>query len=145
MASRPSPVRYPLRTLCGLALFALLALAMIRGNFRAETLLTKGEQDPNGVLAHAARFRDTGFSLPPVPIVGYLSDWPYEVPRGAAAYLIAQYELAPVLLAYNHATFEYVVGNFSPAYDYAPLAKSHNLLPVKAFSNGLVLFRRAPP
>ena len=145
MASRPGPVRYPLRTLCGLGVFAVLALGMIRGNFRAELLSIGRERDPNGIVAQAARFRDTGFSLPPVPIAGYLSDWPYEVPRGAAAYLIAQYELAPVLLAYNNATIEYVVGNFSPAYDYAPLAKSHNLLPVKTFSNGLVLFRRAPP
>ena len=144
MAPHPGPVRYPLRTLCGLGLFALLALAMIRGNFRAETLSIRGERDPNGVLMQVARFRDTGFSLPPVATAGYLSDWPYEEGRGAAAYLIAQYELAPVLIAYNTTTFEYVVGNFSPAYDYAPLAKSHNLVPVKTFSNGLVLFRRAP-
>lgn len=74
-------------------------------------------------------------------VIGYLSDSPYEQPRGQVLFFTAQYALAPRLVS-TKPDQEWVLGNFAQPGDWAAAGAPHGLRVEKDLGNGLVLYRK---
>ena len=83
--------------------------------------------------------------MPSHGVVGYISNEQAEDIRfdaGAAEYYLTQYALTPLVVAYSP-NYPFVVGNFRQAVIDPQMYTSKDLVPLKDFGNGVVLFRRA--
>ena len=130
--------RYPTKSLVGLGIAALLSLYAAFDFYGQQTAQNRASRDPYMIGTQEKRFETMKRELPPVPVLGYVSD----VTTQPAVFLSAQYALAPVLLVDNPREV-WVVGNFSKPLDYVEFGRTRSLTPVKDYSNGVVLYRRA--
>lgn len=133
------------RALWGALIVAVLALAGALSSYQAAE--NYGEQYPDayGVARAGQRFAAAVQMLPPSGVIGYLSDLPKSENAGVAAFLAAQYALAPRALTQDATPTEWVVGNFARPADFAALGAKSRLTVVRDFGNGVVLYRRAKP
>lgn len=82
--------------------------------------------------------------LPASGVIGYMSDLPLDQNAGTAAFLAAQYAVAPrALMPEGKAQTEWVIGNFSRSADFAAVGAQHGLTMVHDFGNGVVVYRKA--
>jgi hypothetical protein len=125
---------------------AVLALALFAcfNLYQLTTAFNLANRDSYRVGFQHDRLRQLDAELPRDCILGYVSDLPFGGVQDSAAFLGAQYVLAPRLLvrADNPVKPEWVLGNFSRAVDPAPYAAANHLLLVKDYGPGVVLFRR---
>ena len=107
------------------------------------------ETDP--VTIHEARIRQLKPLLPPFGEVGYATtvenDRIFAAERAfqnveyLAQYALTQYTLAPLIVR-NSPDLPLVVGNFLDGPPALGFLERHDLVPVKNFGDGLVLFRK---
>ena len=102
------------------------------------------QRDPYRIEETIARYLTAAAALPrEARVIGYLSDSPYELPRGQVMFFTAQYALAPRLVAAKADGLEWVLGNFAQPGDWSALGTPHGLRVERDLGNGLVLYRRA--
>ena len=90
-----------------------------------------------------ARYAPAAAALPKeAKVIGYLSDSPFEQPRGQVMFFSAQYALAPRLLGAKPDQ-AWVLGNFAQAGDWGAFGAPHGLQVERDLGNGLVLYRKA--
>jgi hypothetical protein len=130
--------RYPIKSLLGLGVAAMLSLYGTLDFYGNQTELNRAQPDPYKLAAQETRFEALKRELPPLATVGYVSD----LKPDPAIFWGVQYALAPALLV-DQPRSDLVVGNFSRLLDYAEFGRARNLILVKDFSNGAVLFRKA--
>jgi len=130
--------RYPIKSLLGVGIAAMLSLYGVLDFYGNQTELNRVQQDPYKIAAQEKRFEELRRELPPLALVGYLTD----MKPDPAIFLGVQYALAPALLVAQPSS-DLVVGNFSRPLDYAEFGRARGLILVKDFSNGAVLFRKA--
>ena len=130
-------VRYPLRTILGLAVATLLSLYGTLEFYGEQIERNQAMSDPYQIAAQEKRFEGLKHVLSGHRVVGYVSD----VKAEGAVILSAQYVLAPVIL--DGTASELVVGNFSRPLDYAEFGRARQLTLVRDFGNGVTLFRKA--
>jgi len=131
-------MRYPWRSLAGVAIAALLSVAGATEFYGEQTERNRVERDPYKVSDQVIRFAPVKEIVPPDAQVGYVSD----VAADPALVLTAQYALAPRLIVRNPAS-GWVIGNFSKPQDFAAFGRGRGLTLVKEFPSGVVLFRRS--
>lgn len=90
------------------------------------------------------RFAPLLSKVPASAELGYLTDLDPAQPAYAAAFLAAQYALAPRALVFVDAQHrpEWAVGNFTKPMDFAAAGASRGYDPAGDFGNGVVLFHR---
>jgi hypothetical protein len=125
----------------------LLSLSALLDLYQATTAYNAKNPDPFRIGYQEPRFREVGSQLPLDEPVGYVSDLEFTELRGAAAFFGAQYALAPrILVPYDHPRAgRFTVGNFSAEVNLpdvtSRLAREKGLRVVRAWDNGVVLFR----
>jgi hypothetical protein len=94
---------------------------------------------PDGVTDFDNRFAGLRAMLPPKGIIGYMTDpgTPPNDTNAQAEYHLAQYALAPVLVAYSP-DHRFVVGNFHQAVTTGSL-RDRGFKLIREFGNGIVL------
>ena len=96
------------------------------------------------ITLYERRFEGLKKILPPHGMVGYISNEQAEDIRfdpGAAEYYLTQYALTPLVVVYSP-NYPLVVGNFRQAVIDPQIYTSRDLVPLKDFGNGVILFRR---
>lgn len=133
-------VRYPASLLAAVFALALLAPLGALQSYRVAKELAAASDDPYGVARAVERLSPLRDRLPDSARVVYFTDVPVNTEAGTAAFLAAQYALAPCLLVDAGATPqpEWAVGNFSKPQDYS--RPGYAL--VADFGNGAILYRR---
>jgi hypothetical protein len=131
-------LRYPLRTLAGLGITALLSVYGAIQFYGEQTERNKTERDPYKLVDQERRFAPVREIVPPNALVGYVSD----VATDPTLMLTAQYALAPRLIVQNPSS-GWVIGNFARPQDFESFGHAHGLTLVKEFPDGVVLFRRS--
>ena len=130
-------LRYPLKTIVGLSLAALLSLYGILEFYGEQSERNKTQPDPYQLAAQQERFEPLDREVPPNVSLGYVSN----LKPDAAIVLGVQYSVAPRLLVVD-APHQFVLGNFSRPQDYAEFGRTRGLSLVKEFPNGVVLYRK---
>lgn len=128
---------YPLRTIAGLSISALLSVygaLQFSGEQRDANRL---QPDPYKLIDQERRFAPVREIVPSNARVGYASD----LATDPTLLLTAQYALAPRMIVKNP-TSEWVIGNFARPRDFATYARTYGLILVKEFPDGVILFRR---
>jgi hypothetical protein len=129
---------YPLRTLAGLGIIALLSVYGAVHFYGEQSERNQAQPDPYKLIDQERRFAPVNEIVPPNALVGYVSDRPTDY----TLTLTAQYALAPRLLVPNP-TSNWVVGNFTRPQDFATFGRQRGLTLVKEFPDGVVLFRKS--
>ncbi len=129
--------RYPLRTIAGLSISVLLSLYGALQFYGEQRKTDRRQPDPYKLIDQERRFAPVREFVPPNARVGYVSD----LATDPALLLTAQYALAPRMIVKNP-TSEWVIGNFARPQDFAIYARTHGLILVKEFPDGVILFRR---
>ena len=139
-----SEAKYPLRVLLPAALLGVLAVAASFDYYGASARYQQSNTDPYRIAEQLERFRPAIGILPPSSVVGYLSDLPVSGMDGRAAFLSAQYTLAPRLLVEAGAgpPPRLAIGNFSHPQDFAAAGRPLGLHVDRDLGNGVVLFSR---
>ena len=125
----------------------LLALAALLSNLQLfKQAVTCGHLPLGGddVTRYGKRFEGLKKMLPPQGVVGYISDKKAKDIRfdvGAAEYYLTQYVLSPLIVDYSP-EHTLVIGNFRGFTPSAEFFESKNLILLKDFGNGVMLFRR---
>jgi hypothetical protein len=135
MAAR---VRYPLRTIAGLCICAALSVYGALQFYSEQRERNRTQPDPYMLIDQERRFAPVREIVPPNALLGYVSD----LATNPTLLLTAQYALAPRLVVKNP-TSDWVIGNFARPQDFAAYARSHGLILVKQFPEGVILFRRS--
>jgi len=130
-------VRYPPKTIAGLALVALLSLYGTIEFYSEQLERNRTLKDPYHIAIQVERLERVRRELPPNTPLGYVSD----IQPDSATILATQFAVAPLLLV-GSAPHEWVLGNFSKPQDYAEFGRAHGLMLVKEFANGVVLYRQ---
>jgi hypothetical protein len=131
-------LRYPLRTLAGLSISALLSLYGAIQFYGEQTERNQTQRDPYKLIDQERRFAPIREIVPPNAVVGYVSD----LATDPTLMLTAQYALAPRLIVKNP-TSNWVIGNFAHPQDFEAFARAHGLTLVKEFPDGVILFQRS--
>jgi hypothetical protein len=131
-------LRYPLRTLAGLGITALLSVYGAIQFYGEQKERNQTQRDPYKLIDQERRFAPVKEIVPPSALVGYVSD----VATDPTLMLTAQYALAPRLIVKDPSS-GWVIGNFARPQDFAAFARTHGLTLVKEFPDGVVLFRRS--
>src|SRR5258708_20116069 len=108
----------------GVLAVAVLATLAAMNSYEAAAQLAKAQPDPYGAASAQQRFAPALASLPKDAALGYLSDLPLDEKAGVAAFLAAQYAVAPHSLTpigFGQPT-EWIVGNFANQTDYKTTA-----------------------
>lgn len=96
------------------------------------------------ITLYEKRFDDLKKILPPHGVVGYISDKQNEGNHGNVGalsdYFLAQYALSPVIVIRSPG-YPLVVGNFHVNGTSLKASANRNLILVKDFGNGVMLFR----
>jgi hypothetical protein len=129
-------LRYPLRTLAGLSITALLSLYGAIQFYGEQSERNQTQRDPYKLIDQERRFAPVREIVPPNALIGYVSD----MATDPTLMLTAQYALAPRLIVKNP-TSNWVIGNFARPQDFEAFARAHGLTLVKEFPDGVVLFR----
>lgn len=100
--------------------------------------------DTFGVSRAELRFAPLIARLPATARIGYFTDLDPSSPAYSAAFLAAQYALAPRQLSIlgKGARPEWAAGNFSRPVDFASAGAAHNYEVVADMGSGVVLYRR---
>ena len=130
-------VRYPPKTIAGLALVALLSLYGTVEFYGEQRERNRTLRDPYRVAIQMERLEPVRRELPPNTPLGYISD----IAPDSAIILTTQFALSPLLLV-GSAPHDWVLGNFTKPQNYADFGRAHGLTLVKAFRNGVVLYRQ---
>jgi len=130
-------VRYPPKTIAGIVLVALLSLYGTIEFYSEQLERNRTSKDPYSIAIQMERLEPIRRDLPPNTPLGYISD----VAPDSATILTTQFAVAPMLLVGN-APHEWVLGNFTKPQNYAEFGRTHGLTMVKAFRNGVVLYRQ---
>jgi len=129
------------------ALLVLLLVALL-SNLRLFRQTANFIPKPLGrdeITLYEKRFEELKKILPSHGVVGYISNKQAEDIRfdaGAAEYYLTQYALTPLVVVYSP-NYPLVVGNFRQAVIDPKIYTSRDLVPLKDFGNGVMLFRRA--
>ncbi len=134
----PARVRYPLRTIAGLSVSAILSLYGALEFYGEQREQNRIQPDPYKLIDQERRFAPVREIVPADALVGYVSD----LGTDSTLLLTAQYALAPRLIVKNP-TSDWVIGNFARRQDFAAFARGHGLILVKEFPDGVILFRRS--
>ncbi len=139
-----SAPKFPMRVLVPAALLAVLTVAASFDFYGASSRYQQSSTDPYRIAEQIERFRPAIGILPPASVVGYLSDLPVSGMDGRAAFLSAQYALAPRLLVEARSSPQprLAIGNFSRPQDFAAAGRPLGLEVDRDLGNGVVLFRR---
>ena len=124
-----------------LIVFALLSNLHLFRQTRDFAPKTIGRDE---ITLYEKRFEGLKKMLPPHGVVGYLSNKRVEDIRfdaTAAEYYLTQYALTPLVVVYSP-NYPLVVGNFRQAVIDPQIYTSRDLVPLKDFGNGVMLFRR---
>lgn len=135
-------VRYPMRTLAGLGIVAVLSLYGAVQFYGEQTERNQTQRDPYKLIDQERRFAPVREIVPPNALVGYVSDLATDPTLMLTAMLTAQYTLAPRLIVKNPSS-DWVIGNFTRLQDYAAFGSARGLTVVNVFPDGVVLFRRS--
>lgn len=131
------------RVSAGAAVVAALAVFATLNSYSVSQAVSAQYPDAYGVAAAEQRFAGALELLPRSAFIGYMSDLPMDQNAGVAAFLAAQYAVAPRALApAANSQTEWVVGNFSRAADFAALGARSGLVMLRDFGNGVVVYRR---
>jgi hypothetical protein len=131
-------LRYPLRTLAGLIISALLSVYGAMQFYGEQREHNQTQRDPYKLIDQERRFAPIREIVPPNALVGYVSD----LATDPTLILTAQYALAPRLIVKNP-TSGWVIGNFAHPQDFEAFARAHGLTLVKEFPDGVILFQRS--
>lgn len=131
-------LRYPLRTIAGITISALLSLYGALEFYGEQRERNRLQPDPYKLIDQERRFAPVREMVPPNALVGYVSD----LATDPTLLLTAQYALAPRLVVKNP-TSDWVIGNFARPQDFDAFARAHGLILVKEFPDGVILFRRS--
>jgi hypothetical protein len=125
------------------ATVAVLAVFSALGAYQNAVQLAQAP-DPYGATAAARRFALALPKLPPDVPLGYISDLEIGPKAGTAAFLTAQYAVAPhALIPIGQAPApEWAVGNFAQPGDYAAAGARLGYAVVADVGSGVVIFRR---
>ncbi len=88
---------------------------------------------PTSLIEQEWRFAPVREVVPPHARAGYVSD----LATDPTLLLTAQYALAPRMIVKNP-TPEWVIGNFAQPQDFAMYARTHGLILVKEFPDGVI-------
>jgi hypothetical protein len=123
------------------AFIALLSLWSAVDFYAATEPLAEPGADTYRISDQQVRFAEAAASLSPSGEIGYVTDQKQNVEW--AMFLGAQYVLAPRVLVPldRHPQSQWVLGNFARAIDMAAYAGRHDLVLVRDFGQGVVLFR----
>lgn len=125
-------------------MFAAAALGLWGSLDFYRVLKQNPQRDQYRIEEMEARYQPVEAALPPgdaAKVIGYLSDSPYEQPRGQLLFFTAQYALAPRLVS-SKPDQEWVLGNFAQPGDWAALGAPHGLRVERDLGSGLVLYRK---
>ncbi len=130
-----------LRAKTGIILLIFISLLSNINLFKKSFILYREKGGSNKITAYLDRFDNIRKDLPLNGIVGYISDMrPYDSEDGTWDYYLTQYELCPLVIDMNN-DHKWVVGNFSSNTSFIPNSSLSNLVPVRNYGNGLILFR----
>lgn len=131
-------------SLIAIALVAVLALGASARSWTLAEDLAGQRRDPYGIDSAIRRFQPIAGKLPNGP-VGYLTDVSVKTQAGEAAFMAAQYALAPAMLAIptERVTPAWAVGNFSKPQDFDAVGRAAGYRMVGDYGNGVVLFQRS--
>ncbi len=118
-----------------LALVIVFVVDQFERDFQPRT------RDPFQVQAQTERFRGVIDAVPPNAVMGYVTDLDPTDRSAPIIFRTAQYTLAPRLLQPGTGQ-EWIVGNFSKAFDVRAFGAGKGLQLVQDFGNGVVLYRR---
>jgi|FLYL01.1.fsa_nt_gi hypothetical protein len=120
-----------------IAVLALFAVFSFYGAVRLP------QPDPYQVSAQVKRFSAVRAALPEGSTLCYLSDVPFGAAQGAAMFFGAQYAVAPFPLrsTVKDVSCHFVLGNFSRPVDLSAVLTEHNLVLLRDFGSGVMLFR----
>jgi hypothetical protein len=117
-------------------LLSLSALVSVVQTFRGARILTKRTTDSQTL--YGRRFIELKKALPAHGVVGYITDEIDEIPWN---YYQTQYALSPVIVDKTPGR-ELVVGNFRDSAVAREIVANSDLILLKDFGNGVVLFRK---
>jgi hypothetical protein len=121
----------------------VVAIASLWAAANSLEIASQQPRDPYGVDLALQRFAAAATHLPPRGDVGYISDLPLSDHAGTAAFLAAQYALAPrVLVQVDRKTPAHAVGNFARPGDFAAAGGKAGYKVQADLGNGVVLFNR---
>lgn len=137
-------VEYPLATVVGVLVAAVLALWGVLEYVGFERSYQEQYRDPYQIKAQSTRLEGFREAVHSDAILGYLSDAAPGSEVSDSMFLAAQYTLAPRLLekTTNH---QQVLGNFTRPADFAAIGRQYGLSLQHDFGNGVVLYRRDGP
>lgn len=134
-----------IRITAGAIAVAALALAASLNSYQLSQQAA-ASPDTYGVAAAESRMEQALSILPGSATIGYLSDLPADQNAGMAAFMAAQYAVAPrALVPIDKAQTEWVIGNFARSAAFAALGARSGLTVVRDFGNGVVIYRRSRP
>jgi hypothetical protein len=122
----------------------LLAFFAALNGYQVSAANAERFPDTYGTARAELRLAPVIAQLPATARMGYLTDLEPANPAYAAAFLAAQYALAPrrLTIAGKGANPEWAVGNFSQPLDFSATGAAHGYEMVADFGNGVVLYRR---
>jgi hypothetical protein len=131
------------RAIAGLLAVGVLGAWGAANSYQVSANYAEHFPDIYGGERAQARFAAVAARVPASAELGYLTDLkPGEADY--AAFLSAQYALAPRILAYlgEQATPEWAVGNFSKPADFSAAGEALGYTMIADLGNGVILFRR---
>jgi hypothetical protein len=122
----------------------VVAIASLWAAASSLEIASQQPRDPYGVDLALQRFAAASTPLPPRGEVGYISDLPLSDNAGTAAFLAAQYALAPRVLVpqVDRKTPAHAIGNFTRPRDYAAAGGKAGYKVQADLGSGVVLFNK---
>ncbi len=137
-----NPTALPARVLAAIVAIAALAVYSTMSSYDVSTKFNALRPDRWGAGLALKRFAPAARRLPSNADIGYISD----LPDNSAAFLTAQYALAPRLLVKPEpARVAWAVGNFVRPADYAAYGARAGFKMVEDLGQGVILYQRAKP
>src|SRR5579862_5644879 len=115
-------LRYPLRTLAGLGITAVLSVYGAVQFYGEQSERNQTQRDPYKLIDQERRFAPVKELVPPDALVGYVSD----LDNDPTLVLTAQYTLAPRLIVKNPSS-GWVIGNFTRPQDFEAFGRARGL------------------
>jgi hypothetical protein len=128
----------------GVLAVAILATLAAMNSYQAAAQLAKAQPDPYGAASAQQRFAPALASLPKDAPLGYMSDLSLDQKAGVAAFLAAQYAVAPHSLTPigPGQPTEWAVGNFAKQTDYKAAGAAAGFTLVADAGQGVIVYRR---
>ncbi|MBZ5594426.1 MAG: hypothetical protein LAP39_19465 [Acidobacteriia bacterium] len=130
-------LRYPVKTMAGMAVAAGLSLYGTFAFYEDQTLRNRNMHDLYHVGEQVQRLAPLNREVAPGTLLGYVTDL-----NSSEQFVAVQYAVAPRLLV-DDPPQGLVLGDFSRSLDYAEFGRQHGLTLMKEFPYGVVLFRKS--